>query len=463
MRAERAALLLVVCVAAACQPAPEAPPPHGIVLIGLDTLRADRLSAYGHDRPTSPNLDRLAERGFLFENAISPSSWTLPGFAVLMTGHPFTSRTYRARRRGGGKLLGSLVESFREAGYATAAFTEGGYVSRVFGFDAGFDEFQEDQGVVKAPGAETGAARTFERARSWLAEHGDEPFFLFIHTFEIHTPYRRRHFADTLPAGRLEGQEYDHVNNVAVVSGKLPVGETEIAYVRALYDGGILEADRAIGALLGELDALGLANRTVVAVTSDHGEALSERDPQELGRHGHALYDAVLRVPLILHDPRRPGGGRRIPAQVRTLDVMPTLLDLAGIPLPGPVEGRSLVPLLDGTEEEERLAYGELLFRGDDSGSPVERASLRAEGFKLVLNDPRSDAPLVELYDLARDPHETTNLADERRDLRSRLYFQLLEERAKLDGQGRPRLPDAGAAVEDEKVRERLRALGYIE
>ncbi len=431
-------------------------PPHGLVLIGLDTLRADGLSAYGNPRPTSPVLDALAERGVLFENAISNASWTLPGFVGILTGRPFSRESFRNRG-----LRGSLVKPLREAGYATAAFTEGGYVSSFFGMDQGFDVFEEDNYHVRKQAAvpESESLETFARAREWLEANASEPFFLFVHTYEPHTPYRRRRFVDGLDPGVL-GEVYDLKTNVRVVDGRLAVGEAEREYVRALYDGGVEASDRAVGELLETLESLGIADRTVVAVTSDHGEALGERDPQELGKHGHALYDSVLHVPLILHDPRRRYPVQRVGFQVRTLDVLPTLLDLAGVAPPADVEGRSLVPLMRGSEREDRVAYSELMFRGrKKQDALVERSSLRVEGFKLIANDPSVDGPALELYELANDPDELVNLADERPRLRSRLYFQLLEQRSAIDDHGRP---PVATEVRQPALREQLRALGYI-
>ncbi len=184
-------LTLLTGILSGCSPTQQPlSPPHGIVLIGLDTLRADRLSAYGHEQPTSPVLDGLAARGVLFENAMSPSAWTRPGFAVILTGRSFTRQIYQQRR-----LLGSLVDEFQRAGYATAAFTEGAYISRGFGFAAGFDHFWQQAGAVTKSSAESSVAETFGQAREWLLENGQEPFFLFVHTYEVHVPYVRRRFA----------------------------------------------------------------------------------------------------------------------------------------------------------------------------------------------------------------------------------------------------------------------------
>jgi len=463
--------LALACLAAAtgCGPGERtAEPLHGIVLVGLDTLRADGLSSYGNPRPTSPHLDALAARGVLFENAVSNASWTLPGFVALFSGEHPTAQVYR------GRLLRSGVERLREAGFRTAAFTEGAYVSAHFGMDLGFETFWEERApVIDAPGPDVGVAKTFARAEAWLREHADERFFLFVHTYEPHVPYQRLGFAEGLDPGPFGGV-YDREQNDLALKGRVPVGEVERRWVRALYDGGVAEADRAVGGLLAALEELGVAERTLVVVTSDHGEQLGEHRPEDLGLHGQTLWDTILRVPLIVHDPRREGG-RRIATQVRSLDVMPTLLELAGVAPAFPAEaprahpaldGRSLVPLLDGREAVDRPAFSEL--RDRESGRLLG-ATLRTRSHKLHLNAPPKRGPNVpdrgraglELYDLATDPGELDDRAARDVRERARLHGELQRHVAEVERRGPPW--GAGRRQIAPELQRRLEALGYVE
>jgi arylsulfatase A-like enzyme len=437
-------------LATACA-APEEPaaPAHGILLVGLDTLRADGLGAYGNPRPVSPVFDGLAERGVLFENAVSNASWTLPGFIAILSGDHPSARVFQGRLRVAG------ATRLRDAGYRTAAFTEGGYVSRQFGFDLGFETFWEETApVIAAPSPDTGVAKTFGKARAWLREHGREPFFLFVHSYEPHVPYQRLTFTEGLASGGLGGP-YDRIQNNRVLTGEIPSTEVERAWVRALYDGGVAEADRELGGLLAVLDELGVTDRTVVVVTSDHGEQLGEHDVQALGLHGQTLWDTVLHVPLLVVDPRRGDAGRRVTTQVRTVDVMPTLLELAGLPPEAGLDGRSLLPVMAGRETADRPAYSELRHR--ENGA-LRAATLRTGRHKLHLNPGEPARETLELYDLARDPAEQEDLALAQPEERNRLNRELQRWVSRIEGRGQPwrRPMDIGADLQD-----RLKALGY--
>jgi len=467
--------------------------PQGVVLVVLDTLRADHLSCYGYERPTSPHIDGLARDGVLFRNASSNAPWTLPAALALLSGE-------YPERFESDVLPRSLVESLAAAGVVTAAFTEGGYFSRRFGLDRGFDEYVEEEGAVrydtehggaggpKARGADDaspddarsgetpggasahdahgpsraepgGIARTFASAREWLADVGDEPFFLLIHTYEVHTPYTRLELTGGLSTGAL-GRRLTIEQLPRLKSGEIPVGAAEIAYARALYDGGVATADRHVGELLALLDDRGLADRTAIVVTSDHGEELGDHYPRHLGDHGHSLRDPLLRVPLVLFDPtRRPVVGE-VDAQVRLLDVMPTVADLLDVPLAGPRDGASLLPLVTGAETADRVALAGQTWRGP------RRGSVRALGYKYIRSAGSADGevPLVpepptrQLYDLRADPGETVNLADTRPRLVESLDQML---RTTLGDVLRQVEPDVPEGVDPELL-DRLRSLGYV-
>jgi arylsulfatase A-like enzyme len=455
-----ASLALALLLPGCGERAPVLPTPRGICLIVLDTLRADGLSVYGNPRDTSPAIDALAARGVLFENAVSHASWTLPSFIGLL------SARYPSRRVfSGGKLQASLLDTLRAAGWNTAAFTEGGYVSRHFGMDRGFERFQEEEGKTRlalAPRPTQGSGtieRTFDAAIGWLREPHPQPFFLMVHTYEIHFPYRRRDYTEGLSSGAL-GPTYEEKQRLAIRKGALRVGDEERTYVRALYDGGVRSADAQVQRLLDALQETGLTDDTVVVVTADHGEDLGGRDPRALGEHGHQLYDELLRVPLMVAYPRAGWPARRIAAQVRLVDVMPTLLELAGVAAPPGLAGASLLPVLSGQETTPRLAYAELR-RSPWNEHP--RAAVRDVRHKLIANlAPRGAGwSEVEFYDLSRDPGERENLVGIHHEALDALGQRLDEQRAALREEGGLQVPaeqDLPAAL-----RERLEALGYVE
>jgi len=458
------ALAMAVPLVACGPPAAEPPrePPHGILLVVFDTLRADGLSIYGNPRATSPTLDGLARRGVLFEQAVSHAPWTLPGFIGLLSGSYPSGRIFAK-----GKLVVSLLDPLREAGYATAAFTEGGWTSPDFGFDRGIDFYWVLEGKTRlqrgddapiVPGG-GGIERTFDAAIRWLRENRERRFFLMLQTYENHVPYRRREYAEGLPSGEL-GSTYEGRHLSAVERGAIQPSPQELAYVRALYDGGVRAADQQMARLLHALQELDLADQTVIAVTSDHGEALGERDPSVLGRHGDWLYDELLSIPLILYDPRIRYPVSRVSAQVRLVDVLPTLLDLASVETPSQTDGESLMPLVLGQDSADRVAF----LQGHPIGpDELRRAGVRDGRYKLIANmAPRpEDVPALELYDLREDTQERHNLVDQSGAPRERMASLLRHYWSAVEGEEQGELEFD--QVFSEELRERLESLGYLD
>ena len=451
------ALLAIACLAPhpACTPSR----PRNAVLIVLDTLRADRISAYGNARRTSPEIDALAERGVLFETVVTTTPWTLPAMVGLMTGEYPSARTFHDG------LQRSLVENLRAAGWATAAFTEGGFVSERFGFERGFELFREPEEPVPEIGSQNTAKNidaTFAGAREWLAAHGrDRPFFLLVHTYEAHRPYRRLTYADGLERGRLT-PTYEVDYATYIYRNPTVFSEAELAYLRALYDGGVAEADRHVGQLLTALSSLDLERDTLVVVTSDHGEDLGDRSPMRPGHHGHALYDEQVLVPLVLYDPSRRYPVHRVAAQVRLVDVLVTICDRLGLAPEPDRHGRSLVPLMTGEETEDRLAWLDVP-RHELLGSPAH-SGLRTGRFKVILNPRFSTGRRLEVYDLGQDRGERTNVAGRDPQRNAALKLEFDRTRAELARLGVPRFRQRRAEPEsDAQLDERLRSLGYLE
>ena len=422
-----------------------------VVLVSLDTLRADRLGFMGYGRPTSPLLDIFAAEGTVFEQASSASSWTLPSHVSLFTGLlPYDHRILHVGQRVRPELR-MLAERFRDRGYRTAAFTGGGYVSWGYGFDQGFEIF-EDHDEMR----EGGPGRIAEHAREWVRGRRGEPFFLFVHSYETHGPYTHGDFADPadrgrLPEGRSESPE-------GVLHDPTP---RERKYIVDLYDGDVLHADRVVGGLLRDLRSDGLLTDTIVIVTSDHGEDLWDHLAEDIPAHGTSLYEEIAHVPLLAWGPGRVAPGCRVSSPVSHLDLPSTLLDLAGVDDAPSFPGRSLAPALRSCAEPEVLP---VLAEGIRYGQ--ERFS-RREGSNKAIVEPSppsgtegrwGTARAIEVYDLAVDPRERTNRAAS-----ASVAERELVEGVLLRIRSTERRGDPGHALPlSKELEEQLRSLGYV-
>ena len=417
-----------------------------VILISLDTVRADHLGFMGHERATSPNLDRLAARGVYFTQCISQAPWTTPAHFSILTGlYPSThggNQPFQAQSRRVPRGLSTLGAILGRAGYVPVAFTGRGSISASFGFDQGFDFYNETQDGADGQGD---VRLVVDKALAWLERNRERSFFLFLHTYEPHHPYLDPYFV------RREA-----------------LAETdEDALALARYDGDIRRADHHVGRLLDWLEQTGLLAETLIVVTSDHGEEFPGDRGRRLGkiRHGHSLYDEQLRVPLVVWGlDERPASGR-VDVQVRSIDILPTVLDALGLEVPADVQGASLRPLVAGRSVEPRPAYSEATSLGP------ERDSLRWRGFKYIrrlslgeLPHPNSVGlelgPPEALYDLAADPGESRNLAPERP--------QTVEELRRLIAAltGRTATTEEGpfeVRELDADLVDALRALGYVD
>ncbi|MEZ5331053.1 MAG: sulfatase [Thermoanaerobaculia bacterium] len=280
-----------------------------VILISLDTLRADHLGCYGYERPTSPNLDRLAQGGFRFATAISQAPWTRPSHRAMLRGQYPLSH--------GPTVTPQLPLTLWKEGYRTGAITGGGQISFRFGFHEGFETFRQTDWV-----------RTLSDVTEWLDEQPERSFFLLLHTFEIHDPYGHAELAEGLPSGRIKpgfGKSTWWKMRDSTITPE------ERTYIEALYDSGIRFTDDALGRLFEALDDRGILDRSIVVVTSDHGEQFWEHGSW---RHGGNVFEEMIHVPLIVHLP--PGltegrPGRVVRQQVSSIDIVPTVLDLLGM------------------------------------------------------------------------------------------------------------------------------------
>ncbi len=446
-----AALVALLAVAAGIWLYRQDRPPTGFILISIDTLRADRLGAYGYALDTSPFFDEFAEKGTLFERAIVQLPGTLPSHMSIFTGlYPAEHGVYPPDSVLAAEIP-TLPEVFQAAGYRTAGFTEGGYVAGHYGFERGFDTFRAVN--TGKPGA---AGRTFDLVKDWIdtLEPG-EKFFVFVHTYEVHDPYiPMEDYAESAwPGDPPETWDPTGANLTSASVGKLPVTPEVVRYFSALYDAGIRYVDEVLRQFVEHVRAAELAPDTTVIITSDHGEEFFEH-----GSFVHRqVYNETLHVPLLV---RRLGQrrGARVQQLVESVDIAPTLLELASLDDRMEPSGSSLVPLLGGdgsSTESEAFAEGmsvptRTIYRSTDSGlyQLLVTAGRPADG--------RPPSPQRELYRLDDDPLQQEDLAPRRSAL-----VQELE--GALEGyQWEARASAGQEELSDEQV-ERLKSLGYLQ
>jgi len=454
-RALRAAAALLLPLAAACErdAAAHAPVagPGPIVFVDVDTLRADHLGCYGYHRPTSPRLDAFAREAVQFEWAFGQAPNTAPSQSSILTSLYPTSHT---RIHGEQALPAGAVtvaEVLRDAGWATAAFVDGGHMSGDFGMGQGFELYDDSGGGI----AEIGP-KSLAWIREHLDEHGGEPFFLLIHSYDVHAPYDespRRYNELFLDEIRLPSEDFrDNMTHrmeqqrmSMYTDEPLALSRDEVDYVIATYDGGIRHFDDWFGGFVEDLRDLGVYERATLAVFSDHGDEF-----QEHASFNHEkLYATVTRIPFLLRSPGLPRG-HLVRRTVESIDIVPTVLELAGVPVPRHFQGRSLVPLLRGEELDERLAFGESAYFGD--------RRVVADGSLRFFWTRRSDQ--VELYAYRRDRMERLDLATERPEEVERFRRQLADWQARV---GAFRASEPELADVDEGTRAQLDALGYTE
>lgn len=469
-----------------------------ILLIVLDTLRSDRLSSYGYERETSPHIDSLAAGGAIFTNAIATAPWTLPTHSSMFTGLYPTSHGAHWEHMYLDGSLRTLAELLEGAGYQTAGFSNNGIVSRATNLTQGFTDFYEmwksdtrlptlhaevkDWLVSLAGRADAGAARTNELIRGWLERRykGDSPFFMFVNYLEVHLPYkppvhfRKKVLPDGDIAAKMEKVSIHTLYEIVVEEGKetFPLTEDEIASLSDLYDAEISYLDSKIGELVDYLRSRGILDSTFIILTSDHGENIGEH---RMIDHQLALYDTLLRVPLILRYPPFVQPGTRSHAQVQSVDIFSTITDIAGIGGEGveyPVHGKSLLGILEGGVGRE-VAYSEYMSPRNQFDRVKKWAKFLGKATDLSRFDRRLKAARTdslkyvwasdgrdELYRLAGDPGELENKigsgSGSLQAMKGMLEGWLGSLPPATEGSGE--IPEM-----DRETRDLLKALGYID
>ncbi len=410
------------------QLAPLKPSELNILFITLDTTRADHLGCYGYDKVETPNIDKIAQNGILFKNATSQAPLTLPSHSSMFTGtYPF----YHGVRDNGGFYLEpdktTLAEILKEQDWATSAFIGAFVLDSRWGLDQGIDYYYDNFDLAKyktisLDSVQREGGEVIAPFFDWLEDNHQNKFFSWIHLYDPHTPYD--------PPEPYKTQYSDS-----------PWG---------LYDGEIAYVDFLIGKVLDNLKEKKLLEKTIIVIVGDHGESLGQH--RESG-HGFFVYDATTLVPLIIQLPSPKLKNKLISAQVETIDIMPTLLQILDISIPQEVQGKSLIPLILGENPaKERYAYSESFYPRYHYGWS-ELHSFRNGRYKYIKS------PKPELYDIIADPRETTNIYNNNTSIAQEFEQNLTELIEKSSSAG---IEEKGPQKLDEETLQKLMALGYI-
>jgi arylsulfatase A-like enzyme len=451
---------------------PRPPDARNVILLSVDTLRADHLGTYGYARDTSPFIDdHFGRGGAVFESPVASATITTPSHASIFTSLQPTAHGTTDGMRVIPKHVPTLPEWARAAGIDTAGITEDGWLGIRHGFGRGFDVYRENKSAsIMSPDGQVD--RTFAEAASWLERNRSKRFFLFLHTFQVHSPYA--------PPPRYAGLFADPQGREAA-EGERSAGPRENSPSherwRDDYDREIRYTDDELRKLVQRIEALGLASSTVFILTADHGEAFLEHG---LIEHGGRLHEEVVRVPMLFAGPGIPAG-RRIAAPVSHVDLLPTVLELLGLPAPKWAQGRSLLGVLSGREPETLLS-GRALFSETRTKEalaaerrmipfPVPAFMVRQGSRKLLRYPDPAGGHRYELYDLASDPGELRDLhptegatAEDLRALLDGYEAGSRAHRERVDALlGASGAPAEESAPLDPAQEEKLRALGYLE
>lgn len=501
-------IVLLTC-SAACDSSQDAAR-QNVVIIVLDTLRADHLGCYGYSRATSPEIDRFAADCFVFENAQTSAPWTAPALITLMTSlHPEVHRVMDFPSPGRmSKRVTTLAEVLRERGYATAAFTEGGFAKADFGLGQGFQSFYKNPGDDESNRSNivypSRLKNNVRRSIRWLEKNRDRPFFLFFQSYEIHWPYRapeeyertdwpaseradehqrasavvdawNRERALTREDSLLvmqhavlcslgladeiqERRDFGRAAQTLGVDRDLLVAQTPfMSRVQDLYDAEIRFMDDQVARLWRALERLGLSDSTIVVLLSDHGEGLGDHGEMQ---HGEVLHEGVLRIPLLIRVPSLGHKPRRVEPVVRLIDLMPTILELMGFERDRlDMQGISLVPLMRGEGETspELLSFSHARSVSADMNT---RYSVRLGSWRLIL-DTSSDEEW--LYDVESDPDELRNLAATSPRRTEELAAMILAQRKRDQTLAALFSADFETLKLDDETLDELRALGYVD
>ena len=442
-----------------------------VILISIDTLRADHVGIYGYYRNTTPSIDNFASKSILFENAIAQASWTLPSHTSIFTSLYPPSHGVLGIEDSLAKNITTISKILKSNGYTTAAFIGGvQWFSPEYGLDKGFDTYDLiNYSKTRLEGLKRSSIYFLDRTNpvyNWLSLNKNKKFFLFFHTYSVHDPYVTTNYYsrifDTDYKGKMLDSEDELLNvtwdvwernyskkdlNKFLKEVVRPLLESrtnysdqkDVNHLIAVYDGKILRTDGFVGLLLNTISDYGLLNNTIIIVSSDHGEEFGEH-----GKFGHAqqLYEETIHVPLIIYNPEIQKG-IRVKTQAQLIDVVPTILDMLDIRVSKQFQGKSLLPtmLVQNSRDFNNYVFS---FHGD-------MLSIRTNEWKLIFRVNGKH----ELYNLISDPNEKNNLAEMNN-------YKLIELKRKLLDWSNSIGIKQGAKISSKDLEDKLRQLGYI-
>jgi len=417
-----------------------------VIIIAFDAMQTAHTSAYGYPIKTTPNLDDFASNSMLFENAISPASWTIPTYISWFTSlypseHKVVNKfsvynpptTVIANLRNLTPSAITLAEVMKENGYATVGFTGDGGARGAQGDSIGFDVY------VDTPTGFNGFDYSMPLALNWIKNNTNKKFFMFVHGYDSHGQYVLKNFTKMFVfnyTGKFNGtvQEQANLREEGLANGFVNITDDDVRFWRAWYDEKIYDADARFGHFIDGLKELSLLDKTIIIIASDHGTEFYEHKRFD---HGHTLYQELIHIPLIIWDPKVPGG-KVITSQVSTMDIMPTVLELASIQpnetVKNQMKGVSLLPAIK-EQDAGRDVYSETDYRLFTH----KRSIITKDGWKFILT--LAEAPdkrnIKELYNLNTDPKESNNLID----LEPRVAYELEQKLLK-------HMKDMGTSIE---------------
>lgn len=426
---------------------------YNVVIISIDTLRKDHLGCYGYHRNTTSNIDRLAHKGVIFNNAFSNSAWTVPGHMSMLTGllpsnHGLIYYPYPGCINDNITTLGMILQRL---GFLTRGFYGAGYVSPRFGFGRGFHEYTTGGNNFE---------NNMQQCLGWVEKAKSFRFMLFLHGFNCHNPFN--------PSPEFDIFSKNYNGNYSVDKlyreYKLPECREDIEHLIDKYDATILGADFILGKLFNKLEELKILSKTIIIITSDHGHGFGEH---ESFGHVTQLYDEVINIPLIFYAPGIFPEKKKIGDMVSLIDILPTIIDALGFKEAQQFDGLSLLPVMNGRSIEDRAIFSE-------TGTTLKKKSnkkrglpkrymlpivrcIRTKEWKLIIDE--NDMPL-ELYNVMDDMDEKLNLVESHPDMAGRLLKQFCEQGPTRKAQ--ELIAPQNKNDYDEELKQQLQALGYL-
>ncbi|MBI2135146.1 sulfatase [Candidatus Woesearchaeota archaeon] len=451
-----------------------------VILIVVDALRFDHLGIGGYGRDTSPNIDKLAKKGTIFPNAYCPLPRTDPSMMSIFTGmYPHNHGIRLVANNKADASLATLAETLKNHAYKTAFI--GGFGVHDHALEKGFDDFnlmgwkirsKIKRTIFKAynPSNYYGEARQYtDIAVNWIRKNSKNKFFLCVHYEDLHWPYEApkpfEHMFDPEYGGNHDFNTVNHgkFSRGELIFGKAKLPKEEIEHAIAHYDGGIRYIDAQIHRLLGCVESHGLDDDTLIILTADHGENFGEHN--FYFQHGASLYEPSLKVPMILNHSKSIPRGKIISQRVRNFDIMPTVLDILGIPILDKIDGASLLPLIKGEGKKTlNFIFAESIeehFKGNERVFfPGIKGKWRAmiEGDWKIIYIPHPKNDIFELYNLREDPQEKNDLIGKEKEIASKMKEKILDFLKPQSNEG-----DANITNLAEKSKKLLRKIGYLE